>query len=296
MAAKKNPFEIFGLTPEMTGRLDDKDLFAIVKSMYRTLAKVYHPDTKAGRAGRAGSKDEALAVELNLAFEKLNLEKDSESFRHHRRLYSARRKSSLRKKISALRGEMQAMEDKQASLADGFMDYLLRGMASAGNGRDFCGMLLNPTNLRLGLNDVAINQNVRSSSWHIGSNYKEITFDALGGMLYRPVGRSKAFPINYIHLLGTIDVGAVDLVSLMDRVPPREGFFKYPALDSRYGIDGAKVEVLNTITLEKFKKHCLPLLRPELKEQAYLFSANRPLLEQEGRISIEGSIVKMSGL
>jgi hypothetical protein len=79
-------------------------------------------------------------------------------------------------------------------------------------------------------------------------------------------------------------------------VPPRNGCFKSPALDSRYGIDGAPLQVQNTISAENFKNHCLPLLTPDLKERAYLFSVHRPIYEQEGSVSLEGVIVKISKL
>jgi hypothetical protein len=67
-------------------------------------------------------------------------------------------------------------------------------------------------------------------------------------------------------------------------------------LDSRYNIHQPHVEVLNTLSLDKFKKHCLPFLRPEFRERAYLFSIQRPVYEQESNISLEGVIVKISDL
>lgn len=280
----------------MADRMEERDLFDLVKALYRTLQKVYHPDRSSMRGDRT-AVNTARSVELNLAFEKLNLERDSESFRRYQRLYAARGKRGQRSKLKALKAELNDIRKRQSLLSDGFMGYLMKGLASPKqNGFEPAGILPTPTNLRLGLNDVAINQNVRSSAWHMGSNYKEIIFDALGGMLYRPVGRSKPFPVNYIYLLGTIDLTAIDLVPLLDRVPPREGFFKYPALDSRYGIDGVKVEIMNTLSLDRFKLHCLPLLSPDLKERSYLFSIHRPLFEQDARISLEGSIVKIAGL
>ena len=66
---------------------------------------------------------------------------------------------------------------------------------------------------------MAINHNIRSTSWHIGSNYKEIIFDPLGGISYRPVGRSRDFPVNFVYLVGTIRITDIDLVPLLERVP-----------------------------------------------------------------------------
>jgi hypothetical protein len=295
--SKKNPFEIFGLTPEMTDTLGEAELYALVKSLYRALLKVYHPDKGRSKSAKRALEDAARAVELNLAFEQVNLEKDGDSFRRHRRLYAARRSKGLRKKIAGLERELRELREKRTTLADGFMQYLLDGLPWLDELKDEPGRpRLAPTNLKLGLNDVAINQNVRAMSWSLGSNYKEIAYDALGGMFYRPVGRSKPFPVNYIQLIGSIDVTQLDLLPLLDRVSTNDRLFKYPALDSRYGIDGAPLQVLNSITQEKFKTYCLPLLRPDLKERAFLFSIHRPIFESEGRVTVEGVIVKVTRL
>ena len=294
--SRKNPFEILGLTPEMTDSLGDAELYTLVKSLYRALQKVYHPDKGCSKSSKKATEDAARAVELNLAFEQVNLEKDGDSFRRFRRLYSARRSKALRKKIAGLEKDIRELRENRTTLADGFMEYLLAGLPWQSEFKEEQGRsALAQANLKLGLNDVAINQNVRALSWSLGSNYKEIAFDALGGMFYRPVGRSKAFPVNYIQLIGSIDVAKLELLPLLDRVQTN-GLFKYPALDSRYGIDGAPLEVMNSITLQKFKTHCLPLLRPDFKERAYLFSIHRPVFESEGRVTVEGVIVKVTRL
>ena len=290
-----NPFEIFGITPEMSASLKEKDLFALIRVLYRGLQKVYHPDRSGTNNPRTQVENAARAVELNLAFEELNLDRNPESFRRHRKSYSARKRSGLTQKISELEKAARETQADRNSLADGYMSYLVRQLPwLSSNGGDPGHTCPAPTNIRVGLNDVAINQNVKSVSWSIGSNYKELVFDPEGTLFYRPVGRSKPFQANFIHILGVVDTGVIDLIPLLDRKPPKEGFFKSPALDSRYGIDGAPLEVLNTISLDKFKRHCLPLLRPDFKERAYLFSIHRPLFEKDGRISLEGVIVKLS--
>ena len=294
---KKNPFEIFGLTPELTAELGDKDLFSLVKTVYRSLQKVYHPDPNRAKGKAAAAGYEAKALELNLAFEKLNLDKNSESFKAFKKAYVGRRSKGMRKKVAELESEIKGLHNRHESLADSYMAYLLRSLPwQMEPGEEPGRGPVAPAGLKLGLNDVAINHNIRSMSWNLGSNYKELVFDPLGSLLYKPVGRSKPYPVNFICILGSIDSRELDLVPLLDRVEPREGFFKSPALDSRYGIDGAPLQVLNTISLEKFKKHCLPLLSPNLTERAFLFSIHRPTFEQERRITVEGVIVKISKL
>lgn len=294
---RKNPFDVFGLTPEITERLDDEELFIIVKAVYRALQKIYHPDRTGRKHPKAAAKAAARAVELNLAYEKLNFDKDPESFQRCHQAHRAKKSRGLGRRVSGLEKEIREAERHQESLAEAFMAYLIRSLPwAAENGAESGRFPPAPANIRLGLNDVAITQNVRRASWTLGSNYKEIVFDALGGMFYRPVGRVRAFPANYIHVLGAIPADQIDLIPILDRVPPREGCFKYPALDSRYGLDGASLQVLNTLPLDKFKKYCLPLLRPEMVERSYLFSMHRPLFEAEQKITIEGVIVKVSRL
>ena len=300
MTSSKNPFEVFGLTPEMVHRLKEKELFALVKSVYRCLHKLHHPDMAANNGRKQSSRNTSLAIDLNLAFEKLNMDKDVESFKYHHKLYAARRNKGLRKKINSLRDNLGEAESNHEVLADNFMGHLLRDIAwrrsddeSSDVSERTC-RLDNLSKITLGLNDVAINHNIRGCSWDLGSNYKEISFDDHGRMFYRPVGRSKPFQVKYIHLLGTIDVEKIDLLPLLRQRPPRPNFFKGPALDKRHGIDKPCTDVINTLSLDKFKKFCLPHLYPELRERSYLFSVQRPIFEEKSDISLEGVIVKVS--
>ncbi|MBW2091777.1 MAG: J domain-containing protein [Deltaproteobacteria bacterium] len=300
MASSKNPFEVFGLTPEIAYRMEERDLFYLVKTVYRQLQKVYHPDLNAVRGGKANAKNVSRAAELNLAFEKLNLDKDSDSFRHYHKLYAARRNKGLRKKINTLRKDLNEIKKSKEDLANNFMEYLLQVLSQRdGNGSDWSKidqpyLLPHPTNLKLGLNDIAINHNLRSCSWELGSNYKEIFFDDDGEMSYRPVGRTKPYRVNYIQLLGTIETEKIDLVPLLNQVPPKPNFYRGPTLNSSYSGDKIPVEIMNTLSLERFRKFCLPLLSPKLKERSYLFSIQRPVFDNELNISLEGVIVKIS--
>lgn len=298
MAPKsKNPFEILGITPEMVHRLNEKDLFALVRAVYRTLQKVHHPDRSQTKSTAKAALNADKALELNLAADQLNLEKDPESFRRIKKRYAARREKGLTSKIKRLEKSAAEKESRLDQLADGFMAYIQQGLPWAEIDPDqTLRTPLKPANIKLGLNDVAITQNVRGGSWTMGSNYKEIVFDALGDMYYRPVGRSRPDQVRYIHLLGCIDLDVIDLIPVMDRVQPRQGFFKSPALDSRYGIDGAPLQVENSMSLKNFKKYCLPILQPELAERAYLFSIHRPMFEAHKRVTVEGVIVKITRL
>lgn len=287
----RNPFEVFGLTPEMVAGLSEKDLFAVIKSLYRALQKTVHPDV----VKKSPRKDTAdKAVELNLAFESLNLDKNPVAFRRHRKTFIARRPKVVYQKSLALQREIMIRQAREDFLASAYLDRLLTdyGWLEDRPAPPPPGLALFPlTDLRLGLLDVAINQNLKMAPWSIGSNYKEINFDDKGRMTVRPVGRTRFTRAGYIHLIGSVSVDAVDLMPLLERPPAR--FFKAPALNASIGANGPSLSVLNRIKPELFRSHVLPHLKPQVAERSYLFSLNRPELTETGCLTLEGLIVKL---
>lgn len=285
----KNPFEIFGLSPELVGNLSEKELFSVLKSMYRALQKTVHPDL-ARRGAKAGDK----SVELNLAFEALNLDKNPLSFRRHRKAFVARRPKSVYQKSLLLQRELQFQALKEERLANAYFNRLVfdNGWETITAAEPSTLTLPFPLkNVRLGLLDVAINQNLKMASWSLGSNYKEMKFDAEGQMTVKPVGRSRFSRAAYIHIIGSVPADAIELPPLLERPPAR--FFKAPALNAGIGADGPSISVLNRISQENFKRHVLVHLRPEVTERAYIFSLNRPDFETEGAVNLEGLVVKI---
>lgn len=290
----KNPFETFGLTPELVGSLSEKELFSVLKSMYRALAKTVHPDVMR-RKRRKTVGDEA--VELNLAFEALNLEKNPVAFRRHRKTFVARRPKVVYQKSLMLQKELALGAAREERLAAAYFDRLV---ADYGWGRgeeareDAAWRRVAPfplKNVRLGLLDVAINQNLKMVSWSVGTNYKEIDFDEDGTMSVKPVGRSEFSRAGYIRLLGAVPATEVELMPLLERSPAR--FFKAPALNASIGANGPSLSVLNRISQQQFKNHVLIHLKPEVTERSYLFSLSRPEFEETGCLTLEGLVVKI---
>jgi len=298
VSMSKNPFEIFGLTPEMVGTLSEKDLFSVLKSMYRSLAKTVHPDV-VRRKPKKGEADRA--VELNLAFEALNLDKNPVTFRRHRKSFMARRPRVAYQKSLLLQRELALQAAREERLATAYFDRLVSDYGWAGENGSAAEdsgvgrMARFPLqNVRLGLLDVAINQNLKMVSWSVGSNYKEINFDGSGAMTVKPVGRTRFARAAYIRLLGTVPSGNIELMPLLERPPAR--FFKAPALNASIGANGPSLSVLNRISQEQFKAHVLVHLRPEVTERSYLFSLNRPEFEETGCLTLEGLVVKIDQL
>jgi len=113
---KKNPFEIFGLSPKIVKELDEEVLFKLIKSIYRVFQLTYHPD-KGG--------DSKKALEINLAFESLNLEKNPESFRNYRKKYIERlSRKTLQKEIEELKAQNRKLNFYTELLKEKLWQYL----------------------------------------------------------------------------------------------------------------------------------------------------------------------------
>ncbi|MDR2368206.1 MAG: J domain-containing protein [Deltaproteobacteria bacterium] len=299
----RNPFEIFGLTPELVAELSDRELFGVLKSMYRSLQKTFHPDIAGRRKAKAepgpGARQAAQkaarpvdrAVELNLAFEALDLDKDPASFRRLRKVYAARRPASAYQNALVLKDRLRAQMEKEERLAQSFLSYLAD---NAFNGKvvdeNRLAVPLPARGVNLGLSDVAISNNIRQAAWFLGSNYKHINVDAQGQISVKPVGRSRFAKANFIHLLGSVPVESIDLTPILERGQSQS--FKSPALAPGESAN-AKMSVLNLISSENFKRHVLPLLKPYLMERAYLFSFNNDMYKDLDLITLEGVIIKL---
>ncbi len=284
---KKNPFEILGITPEMAKKLRDEDLFRLVRSNYRVLQMIYHPDTKAGR--RPIQREKAKSRDINISFERLNFEKNKESFQEHKEQYVKRLYRGLRRLVSQLEGNLKSVEKQGECMADNFMRFLLRNISN----HDGMG-LLDLKNIRLGLHDVAIGYNLRSSPGVFGKNYKEMVFDRDGKMFYKLTGRKRFEPINHIKLIGVVSVDDIDPIPLLDKTACKSPTL-YDSLSIQpYGKNYQRFEVRNTIHKSNFKKYCLPFLSPNAHERSYLFSIHLDGTHGQSHICLEGMIIKIA--
>jgi hypothetical protein len=276
----------------MVGELSERELFEVLKGLYRSLLKAFHPDT-AGRQNHRVGRDRA--VELNLAFEALNLDKNRPSFRMHRKSYlQSGHPAFLQRSAAALGERLRSQVAREERLAEGYLSFILAG-AAAGAGDAWAPVGPIARNVLLGLQDVAIKNNVRHASWLLGSNYKNIEINSEGEMRVRSVGRRDFADARSTHLLGCVPKDAVNITPLLERCPPSR-IYKCPAL-TEFDPDALpQVSVLNLISQDNFKKHLLSSLCPFLMESAYLFSVNRREFSATGLISLEGVIIKMEAI
>jgi hypothetical protein len=287
----KNPFEVFGITPELAGELTEKELFGVLKSLYRALLKTFHPDTHQTQKTDRDQK----AVELNLAFATLNFDRDPATFRRLRKAYLNRRPQTAYQNSLILKNQLLARLEKENSLADNFLSYLAQGALRPGQAENPPSPIkLTDFGLSLGLLDVAINNNVQKASWTLGANYKQMEISQEGGLFVKAVGRRKFSQANFLKLLGCVPIDRLDIAPLLERTPERS--FQYPALGVGIDPPGPRLSVLNLISQDNFKKHVLNYLEPFLMERAYLFAINKTEFATSGHISVEGLIVKLNRL
>ncbi len=271
----RNPFEILGIAPEMVRELDDEALYALVKACYRALQRTYHPDIKNGAKDRA--------VELNLAFEALDLERNPESFHQHKRNYLKRlSRRTQRKTIYELTKKVAILIRQQELLTENYWNHLLEIYRLKGGPTLFPEP---PKKVKVTLLDLSLKFNLPFTGFGRGLAFKEILFDESGRLFYRFPRKRKFQPVNFLTLVGSIPRQRLEIWPLLLKRPTVEAAFSSPP-DLRY------FEVLNTMEAEVFKKTCLPLLRTELLENAYLFSFRKGP-SQEMDLYVEGMILKI---
>ncbi|MFH0788733.1 MAG: J domain-containing protein [Pseudomonadota bacterium] len=288
----KNPFETLGITPALVRALEGKELFSLIKSSYRALLLIYHPD-------RSPLHDQALKIqktqkvaEINLALEKLNHDRDPDSLDYYRNLYIRRIGEGWKKTIRQLNREIQELGAFNEILSRGYLQHLLKPCFPDQQDKASGSIsVFNLKNSRFGIQDIAINHNVRSMTWDLGTNYKEIKFDAEGRMFYKLPCRKRFIQVNFIKLLGTVEKEKVDLIPLLDRVVPQDLVVQQEKGKKSYPENSKCFDILNSLPVEEFRRHCLPFLKPDITEGSFLFSLHRKPL-QENRINLEGLIIR----
>lgn len=289
----KNPFEVLGIAPSMVRALEGKELFSLVKSSYRALQLIYHPDRSPFHDQTLKLQKTQKVAEINLALEKLDYDRDPDSLDHYRNLYVRRAGEGWKKTIRQLNREIQELKSGNESLSRGYLRYLLEPCFQDPLGLAFKNTeILNLKNRRFGLQDIAINHNVRSMTWDLGTNYKELKFDAEGRMFYKLPCRKRFIQVNFIKLLGTVEKDKVDLIPLLDRVVPQDLVVQQEKMKKGFPENSKCFDILNRLSVDEFRQHCLPFLRPDLTEGAFLFSLHRNAC-QENRVNLEGLIIRV---
>lgn len=257
---KKNPFEIFGITPQLAKEVNDEVLYKIIKNIYRTLQLYYHPD-KGG--------DPKKALELNLAFEALNYVKNPQSFSNLKKTYIQRlSRKTLKKELEELEKIHRKLLYLNELLKERFWHFLEKGS-------DFFKEIFNRGFfLKVKLLDIVshINFSDYISFKKKKHFFKEIIFSNEDFVLKKEAFQERYIKIKNYKFLGTIKRESFAPWNFLERSLREEKFFLRDYLNK-----------------DTFIRDLLIYLQPEIKSDFYLFYYN-PL--QPHRIYLEGLILK----
>ncbi|MDF2954051.1 MAG: hypothetical protein OD816_001296 [Thermodesulfobacterium sp.] len=258
MREKKNPFEIFGLSPQIVKELDEEILFKLIKAIYKVFQFTYHPD-------RGG--DSKKALEINLAFEKINLEKNPESFRSYRNKYIKRlSRKTLRTELEELRVQNRKLSFYNELLKEKLWQYLENGFVYLNN------FFERHKGLKLRLFDMVTYMNFSG----LRNAKKQMFFKDLiitKKYVLKRIGYEKYYRkfLNYKYI-GCIKREYLEPWFLLERESKEEN-----------------QKFKNFISKEVFIKECLIYLEPEIKINSYVFFYSP---ENFQKIILEGVVIE----
>jgi hypothetical protein len=272
----KNPFAILGISPEMCSRLGDEDLFVLVRSAYRALQTIYHPD-------RGGSHKKA--IEVNLSFEMLDYRKDQERFAAYKERYVRRLYRTTRGRAQELAAQLEQQQKARHQTALHYYEYILNGLGCTEHRHSIAAL----ASMTIGLYDLALQKNLPRALPGAGTNYKKIRIDKQGRSFVKEVGSVRFYERKSTRMLGTIPRDALDIL------PHLHGYETTPHvpfnLRSEKKLLGYQKPVFKNMILEEnFITYCLPHLVPFVREQSYLISINT----RNRKLLLDGVIIRIT--
>lgn len=257
---RKNPFEYFGLTPQIVKEFDDETLFKIIKNIYRVLQLKYHPD-KGG--------DPKRALELNLAFESINFDKNPQAFQHYKRQYIERlSRKTLKKQLDDLETQQRKLTYQHQLLKERFWFYIEKGNIS------FKDLYKNGLALKLKIFDIISHINFSDYVTFKKKNYFFKDLIMSEDMILRrgPIEKKYTLLREY-HFLGSIKREHLEPWNLMQRDLREEKFF-----------------LKDFLSKDTFIREALLFLNPEVKVNSYLFFFHRA---EPQKVFLEGIAIKL---
>jgi len=258
---KRNPFEIFGITPQLVKELKDETLFKLIKTIYKTLQLYYHPD-------RGG--DPKKALELNLAFEALNYDKNPQNFSHFKKAYLQRlSRKTLRKELEELENNYRKLFYLNELLKERFWQFLEKG------GDFFKEIYDRGFLLKIKVLDIVshINFSDYVSFKRKKQFFKEIIFSNEDFVLKKEGLQEKYRKLKNYKYLGTV----------------KRGYFE-PWNFLVQSIGEEKIFLRNYLNKETFIREILIYLQPEIKTDSYLFWYNP---KDPQKVYLEGLVLKL---
>ncbi len=261
---KRNPFEVFGINPQLAKELNDEVLFKIIKGIYRTLQLYYHPD-------RGG--DPKKALELNLAFEALNYEKNPQAFLNYKKAYVQRlSRKTLKRELEELQNAHRKLLYLNELLKERFWYFLERGAEF------FKEAFQRGSVLKVKVLDIVSHINLSDyvSFKKKKQFFKEVIFPNEDFVLKRGASQENFFKIKNYKFLGTIKREYFEPWNFLERSFREEKFFLRDYLNK-----------------DTFVREFLVYLQPEIKSDSYLFYYNSL---EPSKVYLEGLVLKVEEL
>lgn len=257
---KSNPFEIFGLTPQFIKDFDDETLFKIIKKIYKILQMSLHPD-------RGG--DPRKALELNLAYESINLEKNPQSFQKLKQAYLQRlSRKTLKKEVEDLKEAYRKLLFLNELLKERFWLFLEKD-------NNFIKNLYNKgLVLKINILDIIAQLNFGKlvNLYTKKKFFKELIITP-EMILKRVWGKEKYQIMKNYKFLGSVKREHISPWLLLEREVKDEKFY-----------------LRDRLSKETFIREVLVFLNPEIKPNHYLFFST-PMEPQ--KIFFEGLVIKL---
>lgn len=254
---KRNPFEIFGLSPQIVKELDEETLFKLIKAIYRVFQLIYHPD-KGG--------DPKKALEVNLAFENLNLEKNPEGFRNYRKKYIERlSRKTLQKELEELKVQNRKLSFYNELLKEKIWQYLESGFEYLKN------LFEEDKKLKLRVFDMVTYMNFSG----LRNIKKQMFFKDLI-LTKNFVLKRKSYEEFYRKFLNYKYIGCVK----------REYLEPWLLLEREFKNETQRFK--DFISKEAFIKECLIYLEAEIKPNSYIFFYNPDDFQ---KVFLEGVVI-----
>lgn len=258
----KNPFEIFGLSPQIVKELDEENLFKLVKAIYRVFQHVYHPD-KGG--------DPKKALEINLAFESINLEKNPENFKSYRKTYIKRlSRKTLQSELEELKTQNRKLIFYNQLLKEKLWKYLENGTEI------FNSIFEKSKSLKFKLFDIVTYMNFSG----LRNTKKQMFFKEII-LLKDLVLKRNTYEEYYRKFLDYRYIGSIK----------REYLEPWILLEREFKEDAQRFK--NFIPKEAFIRECLVYLEPEIKTNSYIFFYTP---EESQKIFLEGVLIEYEQL
>lgn len=110
----KNPFEVLGIAPQLVRTLSDEQMSQVIKSQYRTLQQIFHPDKQKG--------SEEKSKELNQSYEQIGPDSPREVYQAFKTQFVKR--APVSKKSSALEEELLKASERETQFSNSLLNYL----------------------------------------------------------------------------------------------------------------------------------------------------------------------------